>query len=119
MSKWHLDDNFVRTLRSMVAWWRTWMGEGGGSSSGNGPARVWEYYGKMDEAVASTDLTTSRTMSIYYWDGNSWEDTTENLEVYPPPLLTSGSIASGKWVRVRWIDGPYGSGRWEVNGAEC
>lgn len=73
-------------------------------------------YGKLDGALASGD---SVTMSIWYWTGSAWADSGDNLTVYAPPLLSSGSIASGKWVRTKWCGGIYGSGRWEVVSAEC
>jgi len=70
-------------------------------------------YGKLDGALAAAG---SATVSVYYWTGSAWTDTTANLTTYAPPLLSSGSIASGKWVRIEWC---FDSARWEVVSAEC
>jgi hypothetical protein len=71
------------------------------------------FYGKLDGALAAAG---SATVSIWRWTGSAWADTTANLTVYAPPLLASGSIASGKWVRIEWC---FDSTRWEVVSAEC
>jgi hypothetical protein len=70
-------------------------------------------YGKLDGAMAAAG---SATVSIYEWDGSAWADSTENKTVYAPPLLSSGSIAIGKWVRIGYNSQ---STRWEVLSAEC
>ena len=67
-----------------------------------------EVYGKVDSTW------TSSTATVSIWANGS--DTTANLTVYAPPLLASGSIASGKWVRIEWC---FDSTRWEVVSAEC
>ena len=70
-------------------------------------------YGKLD---AQLNSGSSATMSVWSWTGSAWADSTDNLTVYAPPLLSSGNIASGKWVRVEWC---VESARWEVVSAEC
>jgi hypothetical protein len=77
------------------------------------PFPVQPQYGKLDGALAAAG---SATVSIWTWNGSAWADSTENETVYAPPLLASGSIASGKWVRIEWV---YEVERWEVVSAEC
>lgn len=77
------------------------------------PALPGSQYGKLDGALAAG---SSATVSRYYWNGSAWADTTSNDTVYAPPLLTSGSIASGKWVEYYWN---IAASRFIVCGREC
>lgn len=77
--------------------------------------KIWWHFGKLDGSLSST-AGSSATMSIWNWISGAWTDTTKNLTVYAPPLLSSGSIASGKWVRAEYH---AQSRRWYVVSAEC
>ena len=77
------------------------------------PFPVQPKFGKVDDNPWTTGTAT---VSIWEWSGSAWADSTENETVYAPPLLASGSIASGKWVRIEWV---YEVERWEVVSAEC
>lgn len=68
------------------------------------------HWAKLDGALAFDGTATASV-----WDGAPLADTTDNLTVYPPPVLTSGSIASGTWVRIDL----HRNGRWYVIIAEC
>ena len=69
------------------------------------------YWGKLDAALGSG---SSATVSIY------WQyplvDSGNNVTAYAPPLLTSGTINSGKWVEVTYRPDAQ---KWYVTGAEC
>ena len=71
-----------------------------------------EYDGKLDGALSAGG---SATMSIWEYT-SSWQDSTKNETVYAPPILSSGSIASGKWVSAVWKRQPM---RLEIVGREC
>jgi hypothetical protein len=70
---------------------------------------ILELRGVLDEELESG---SSATVSI--WAGG--EDTTENLTAYAPARLSSGSIDSGKEVRLAW---DRLESHWEVDSAEC
>ncbi|MFA5262236.1 MAG: hypothetical protein WC378_00315 [Opitutaceae bacterium] len=54
-------------------------------------------WGKLDDALA---YNGTQTVSI--WSDDWSEDTGEDIEgVKAPPTMTTGSIASGSWVRIR------------------
>ena len=63
-------------------------------------------WGKLDGALNSG---STAVVSLWQTTGGGWggwdEDSTENWTSYAPPLLTSGSIASGKWVLVGIVNG--------------
>lgn len=63
-------------------------------------------WGKLDGALASGG---TQTVSLWQTTGGGWEgwdeDSTEDWTCYAPPLLSSGSIASGKWVLVGIVNG--------------
>jgi hypothetical protein len=63
-------------------------------------------WGKLDSALSSGGTAT---VSLWQTTGGGWEgwdeDSTENWTCYAPPLLSSGSIASGKWVLVGIVNG--------------
>ncbi len=71
------------------------------------------YHGKLDDILNPGDVAT---MSIYWWNGSAWADTTINEEVYAPPYFTSGTIAAAKWVRAEW---DTQSQRLQVTAREC
>lgn len=71
------------------------------------------HIGKLDGALTSGG---SATFSLYTNASGTWTDTTTNLTVYASPLLSSGSIATGKWVRIGY---ELTYSRWEVISAEC
>lgn len=71
-------------------------------------------YGTLDgDLVAAGEAT----VSIWTQTGGTWSDTTVNQEhVHAPPLLRSGKMAEGKWVRVEWyMHGQY----YEASAVEC
>ncbi len=79
---------------------------------------VWDqveayYRGKLKAGIAPGE---SKDVDVYYLAGSTWSDRAIDATVYAPPLLTSGSIASGKWVRFRW---DAQSRRLEIVSAEC
>jgi hypothetical protein len=93
-----------------------WKETGTGSkwavvSLGNNPAV--EFTGKLDGTLSAN---SSATMSVYYDSGSSLVDSTFNCTVYAPPMLTSGSIASGKWVGAIWKPQRF---KLVVNEREC
>jgi hypothetical protein len=63
-------------------------------------------WGKLDSALSSGGTAT---VSLWQTTGGGWEgwdeDSTENWTCYAPPLLSSGSITSGKWVLVGIVNG--------------
>jgi len=70
------------------------------------------HWGKLDTDLLYND-TTGVTVSI--WTGNPLADSTRNIDnVLPPPVLTSGQLDSGDYVKIERIDG-----RWYVTGAPC
>ncbi len=69
----------------------------------------WEW-GKLDGALAASGTAT---MSV--WRDDPLADTTDNITVSAPPLLLSGSLASGSWV---WAQ-LHSNGLWYVMGGEC
>jgi hypothetical protein len=77
-----------------------WLVTGGGN-------RV--HWGKLDGALA---YNGSATCSI--WEDDPLADSGRNVTVYAPPLLASGSLASGSWVKIERI-----AGKWYVTGAPC
>ena len=68
------------------------------------------HWAKLDGALASGG---SATASI--WDDVPLADTTDNLTVYAPPVLASGSLASGSWVMIQL----HHNGRWYVIIVTC
>lgn len=115
MTAWRISDELLAEIRRMLAWWRGQRGGGVGSGRRGvilpHPPFI---YGKLDEQLNSG--TTAATMSIWTWSGSAWADSGDNIEVYAPPLLSSGNIASGKWVRAELH---AQSGQWHVVSAEC
>ncbi len=73
-------------------------------------------YGKIDASPGALSPGGSCTVSLYWLSGGTWTDTTFNETAYAPPTFTTGTIASAKWVRVKWIGQ---SRRLEVVNAEC
>ena len=69
------------------------------------------YWGKLDGSLSANG---SATVSIY------WKyplvDSGNNVTAYAPPLLTSGTISSGKWVEVTYRPDAQ---KWYVTGAQC
>ena len=68
---------------------------------------VHERWGKLDGALAAGG---SATVSLWEGTNGSWgewdQDSGENwADVFAPPVLPSGSLASGDWVLVRVING--------------
>jgi hypothetical protein len=63
-------------------------------------------WGKLDGALSAG---STATVSLWQTTGGGWggwdEDSTENWTCYAPPVLSSGSIASGKWVLVGIVNG--------------
>ena len=69
------------------------------------------YWGKLDAALSSGG---SATVSIYW--KYALVDSGNKVTAYAPPLLTSGSINSSKWVEVTYRPDAQ---KWYVTGAEC
>ena len=70
------------------------------------------YWGKLDAALAY-DETTGVAVSI--WTDHALSDSGHNItNVLPPPLMASGELASGSWVKIEFINE-----RWYVTGAPC
>ncbi len=73
-------------------------------------------WGKLDGTLSSGGTATMscwRDSTSKLWDG--WgEDSGENITVYAPPILSSGSLSSGTWVYAE----RKGS-KWVVMEAEC
>ena len=69
------------------------------------------YWGKLDGSLSANG---SATVSIY------WKyplvDSGNNVTAYAPPLLTSGTISSDKWVEVTYRPDAQ---KWYVTGAQC
>jgi hypothetical protein len=63
-------------------------------------------WGKLDAQLNSGSTTA---VSLWQTTGGGWEgwdeDSTENWTCYAPPLLSSGNVASGKWVLVGIVNG--------------
>jgi hypothetical protein len=63
-------------------------------------------WGKLD---AQLNSGSSASVSLWQTTGGGWEgwdeDSTENWACYAPPLLSSGNVASGKWVLVGIVNG--------------
>ncbi len=55
------------------------------------------YWGKLDGSLSANG---SATVSIYWHD--PLVDSGNNVTAYAPPLMTSGTINSGKWVEVTY-----------------
>jgi hypothetical protein len=87
---------------------------------GVGQAGQW-WFGAVDAALnwhwakLDEDLATGGSETASIWDGVPLADTTDNVTVYAPPVLTSGSLASGNWVRIDL----HRNGRWYVIISEC
>ena len=70
------------------------------------------HWGKLDANLLYDD-TTGVTVTI--WSGNPLADSGRDIEnVLPPPVLASGQLDSGDWVKIERIDG-----RWYVTAAPC
>ncbi len=73
------------------------------------PGHDW-YWAELDGVLASGG---SATASIH--TGGTLTDTTENVTVYAPPVMSSGSIALGSSLRIAIAE----SGKWYPVGAPC
>ena len=69
------------------------------------------YWGKLDGSLSANG---SATVSIY-WQ-HPLVDSGHNVTAYAPPLMTSGTINSGKWVEVTYRPDAQ---KWFVTGSEC
>ena len=100
----------IRALEATVARLERQTGPPRDMLTGGGPAF---HYGKMDAAIGPAE---TKVVSLWSWNGTTWVDSTVNVDASTPPLLSSGSIAIGKWVRV-WFNSE--SNRWEIDMYEC
>jgi hypothetical protein len=113
---WAIDTATALELRTMLAWWRSCMGRPALPQRGLPgvilPPPPWQF-GKLDGALA---VAGSATVSLWTWNGAALADSGDNQLSYAPPLLSGGSIASGKFVRIEYHGG---ANRWYVVSAEC
>lgn len=69
--------------------------------------------GKLDGAL---NADSSATFSVWTWNGSAYADSTNNITVYAPWVLASGSVASGKRGVAGWN---IETNRWELVEGEC
>lgn len=119
MTAYNFDKDSVSRIQRVILWAEKMMGWGaGGSASARQTLVMPWYFGKLVDNL--TYGNTSATFRIWKLnDSEAWEATTADsglLEVYAPPWVTTGSIASGTWLRVAWH---YQASRWYAVGAPC
>jgi hypothetical protein len=74
--------------------------------------KVWAKQEDVNEFIGKTDGTATKgsTVTVSIYDGN-FTDTTDNMASVENKFAT---VASGKWVGVRWW-----GGKWNLTAAEC
>lgn len=108
-----LNDQALRDLRRMTAWWRRTVGAGGGGGGPKFPPLPQQIIiGKLNSSLSQGSFTTA---SIWNGTPNSESDSDVDVTVHDW-LMTSGAtaIASGKKVVCTRINGA-----WYVTEAEC
>lgn len=107
------DDAFGRLMRMLAQWESGGAGPRFPSTAQGGFGFAPWHFGKLSAALG---VGSSATVRIYRWNGSAWTDSGRDITAYAPPLLTTGTIAQGKWVRIEWH---HQARRWYVVSAEC
>lgn len=76
------------------------------------PQAPW-YYGKLKATLSPGG---SAEMDVYKLSGGTWVDADFDITVYAPPVFTTGTIASAKWVQAMLH---LQAGRYYVTAREC
>jgi hypothetical protein len=100
-------DSAIRRIQAAVRAIERQIKNAAGHRGRGYPPPTQERWGKLDGTLSAGG---SATVSLWEGTGGSWgewdQDSGENWEdVYAPPAMASGTIASGTWVLVRVVNG--------------